>query len=199
MEVIVLGEEKKDNLIEAALKLFEEQGYHATKVSDIVREAGVAQGTFYLYFKSKEDMFRSIAESCLEAIAVALQQDGGCKGTDEEQYYGMIHRTLQTYYDNKTILKIIKQHGVASQEIASVSEAFYQQMMIIIKSVLREAAIFADYSEQQLEIAAYAKIGMVEMVAYQWFVVQNHGAETIESVARIIVGIDEPCKIEVTE
>jgi AcrR family transcriptional regulator len=191
-----LGEDKKDNLIQAALKLFEEQGYHTTKVSDIVREAGVAQGTFYLYFKSKEDVFRCIAEACLEEIAVALQQNGVCTGTDEEQYYRMIRRALEVYHDNKTILKIISLHGVGSQEIAAVSEAFYQQIMVIIKQTLRGAAIYANYSEQQLEIAAFAKIGMVEMVAYQWFVVRNYGSETIESVAQIIVGMSEPCKLE---
>jgi AcrR family transcriptional regulator len=189
-----LGEDKKDNLIQAALKLFEDQGYHTTKVSDIVREAGVAQGTFYLYFKSKEDMFRSIAEACLEQITVALQKDGALTGTDEEQYYGMMRRALEVYYDNQTILKIIKFHGLGSQEIASVSEVFYQQSMLIIKQTLRGVAMYANYSEQQLEIVAFAKIGMVEMVAYQWFVVRNYGRDTIEAVAQIIVGINGSCK-----
>jgi AcrR family transcriptional regulator len=195
----LMGEEKKDSLIEAALQLFEEQGYHTTKVSDIVREAGVAQGTFYLYFKSKEDMFRRIAEACLDEIAVALKEDGGCNGTDEEQYYRMIHRALEVYFDNKTILKIIYRHGVASQEIAEVSEAFYQKMMMIIKQSLKESKVYTNYSELQLEIAAYAKIGMVEMVAYQWFVVKNYGAEYIDSITQIVLGMGSPCKIEVTE
>src|SRR5262245_44500387 len=42
-----------DGLLAAAVEVFAAKGYTATRVSDIVREAGVAQGTFYLYFKSK--------------------------------------------------------------------------------------------------------------------------------------------------
>jgi AcrR family transcriptional regulator len=194
-----MGEETKESLIEAAIKLFEEQGYHSTKVSDIVREAGVAQGTFYLYFKSKEDMFRYIAETCLDEIAFALTEDGGCSGSDEEQYYRMIHRALESYFDNKAILKIINRHGVASQEIAEVSEAFYHKMMLIIKRTLKESKKYANYSDLQLEIAAYAKIGMVEMVAYQWFVVKNYSAEYIDSITQIVVGMSSPCKIEKKE
>ncbi|MBX0312473.1 MAG: TetR/AcrR family transcriptional regulator, partial [Sulfurihydrogenibium sp.] len=41
----------KDKIIVAAKELFSTKGYHETKVSDIVEKAGVAQGTFYLYFK----------------------------------------------------------------------------------------------------------------------------------------------------
>ncbi|NHN31551.1 TetR/AcrR family transcriptional regulator [Paenibacillus agricola] len=194
-----MGEDKKDNLIQAALMLFEEQGYHTTKISDIVREAGVAQGTFYLYFKSKEDMFRSIAEACLEEIVVALQQGGVSKDTDEQKDYLMIRRALEVYHENKTILKIINRHGVGSQEIAGVSEAFYQQIMMVIKQALRDEAMYANYSEDQLEIIAFSKIGMVEMVAYQWFVVKNCGSETINALAQIIVGDLGPCKFKAME
>jgi AcrR family transcriptional regulator len=191
-----MGEDKKDNIIEAALTLFEEQGYHQTKVSDIVRDAGVAQGTFYLYFQSKEDLFRSIAESCLDEIAIALKQatEGGIP--EDEAYYQMIHRCLTAYFHNKTILRIIYRNGIASQEIADISEAFYCEMMTIIKECLRGSGAFEGYSEQQLEIMAYSKIGMVELVAYQWFVVRNSGSEYIDSIAQTIVGMNPDCKAE---
>ncbi len=52
----------KMKLINAAVKVFSEKGYFGTRVSDIVKKAGVAQGTFYLYFKSKEDAFLFIVD-----------------------------------------------------------------------------------------------------------------------------------------
>ena len=52
----------KDKLISAAIKVFSEKGFFNAKVSDIVKQAGVAQGTFYIYFKSKEDIFFEIVE-----------------------------------------------------------------------------------------------------------------------------------------
>ncbi|MDF2964515.1 MAG: TetR family transcriptional regulator [Paenibacillus sp.] len=193
-----MGEEKKEGIIEAALKLFEEQGYHTTKVSDIVREAGVAQGTFYLYFKSKEDLFRSIAETCLEEIAVAIKQN--CKGgAQDEAFYRMMCETLRVYYHNKSILKILNRHGSASTEIADISEAFYHKIMLVIKQSLMEWGAFPNYSEEQLEIAAYSKIGMVEIVAYQYFVIQNYGPDHINSIAQVLAGMNAPCELRQTD
>ena len=45
---------KRDELVEVAAKLFYEQGYHCTGVQQIIQEAGIAKGTFYSHFKSKE-------------------------------------------------------------------------------------------------------------------------------------------------
>jgi AcrR family transcriptional regulator len=49
--------EKRGLLLRAAARIFSERGFHAAKVSEITAEAGVAQGTFYLYFPSKEAIF----------------------------------------------------------------------------------------------------------------------------------------------
>ncbi|MBC7341936.1 MAG: TetR/AcrR family transcriptional regulator [Clostridia bacterium] len=52
--------EKYDAILEAALKVFAEVGFHRAQVSRIAREAGVADGTVYLYFKNKEDILISL-------------------------------------------------------------------------------------------------------------------------------------------
>lgn len=51
---------RRSEIMDVADKLFHEKGYHETAVSDIVRENGVAQGTFYYYFKSKEAVLEAI-------------------------------------------------------------------------------------------------------------------------------------------
>jgi AcrR family transcriptional regulator len=53
--------EKKDRILEASISLIRNQGYENTSVSQIVKEAGVAQGTFYLYFNSKNSLVPAIA------------------------------------------------------------------------------------------------------------------------------------------
>ena len=55
------GAERKQQLLEAAARLFAEQGYAATRVVDIVDAAGVAKGLFYWYFDNKEALFRELA------------------------------------------------------------------------------------------------------------------------------------------
>ena len=54
--------EKKETIIEAAIKIFGEQGFSSTTVKDIAGEAGIAPGSVYTYFHDKTDLFRSTVE-----------------------------------------------------------------------------------------------------------------------------------------
>jgi len=55
-------ESTRQRLLEAAKRVFAQKGYHAAGVSDIIEAAGVARGTFYLYFDSKRDVFNALVE-----------------------------------------------------------------------------------------------------------------------------------------
>ncbi|MBP1154612.1 MULTISPECIES: TetR/AcrR family transcriptional regulator [unclassified Paenibacillus] len=191
-----MGADKRDKIIESALKLFEEKGYHSTKISDIVQDAGMAKGTFYLYFKSKEDMFRHVAEACLDEIVGALAE--GSSETDgsfeDRMLYRIIRQTLIIYYDNRTILNIINQHGSASPEIGDISKHFYGKMATVIKGILAQYQAYPGYTDEQLEMTAYAKIGMVEMAAYQWFIEKKCGSEHIDLLTEVLVGVNINCK-----
>jgi AcrR family transcriptional regulator len=52
----------RKRLLESAKVLFSQRGYYATSVEDIVESAGFSKGTFYFYFKSKEELFKSLVE-----------------------------------------------------------------------------------------------------------------------------------------
>lgn len=56
---------KRQLLLEAAAELFARQGYHATRVADIARQAGVAKGTVYEYFRTKEELFYALLDGWL--------------------------------------------------------------------------------------------------------------------------------------
>ncbi|MDB5099836.1 MAG: TetR family transcriptional regulator [Cyanobacteria bacterium RYN_339] len=70
------AQKRRAELLKAARKVFAEHGYEAATVQAIVREAGVAQGTFYLYFPAKQDalvelradLFRKVVEAVLQAV-----------------------------------------------------------------------------------------------------------------------------------
>lgn len=61
-------EKTKQKILEAAKKVFSEKGYNAAGVSDIIESAGVARGTFYLYFKSKRDVFSALIEHIIQQM-----------------------------------------------------------------------------------------------------------------------------------
>lgn len=60
-------------LLDAAQALFYEQGYHQTAISDIVKKIGVAQGTFYYYFKSKEEILGALISRQISKIISEIQ------------------------------------------------------------------------------------------------------------------------------
>ena len=65
-------EERRNEIIETAGKLFEEKGYEQTQVQDIVNEIGVAKGLFYYYFKSKDEVMEELADRYADAIIDAV-------------------------------------------------------------------------------------------------------------------------------
>lgn len=63
---------KEEKIIQAAIEVFREKGIEKTKVSDIVKAAGIAQGTFYLYFPSRLSVMPAIAKVMVEKIIAAI-------------------------------------------------------------------------------------------------------------------------------
>lgn len=73
LAVTVDATSKKGRILEAALELFTDQGFAATRLDDVAARAGVAKGTLYLYFDSKEDLFRKAAEEGILSVVRGLE------------------------------------------------------------------------------------------------------------------------------
>ena len=89
-------EERRNEIIETAGKLFEEKGYEQTQVQDIVNEIGVAKGLFYYYFKSKEEVMEELADRYADAIIDAVN-----KLIDKDiTTFNKINRIFQIFIDS---------------------------------------------------------------------------------------------------
>jgi len=64
--------EKRERILDAAERIFARDGFFAAKVADVAKDAGVADGTIYLYFKSKDDLLISLFESRMERVNQTL-------------------------------------------------------------------------------------------------------------------------------
>ncbi|GHA56197.1 TetR/AcrR family transcriptional regulator [Pontibacter akesuensis] len=67
--------EKRDQIVAAALKLFCQKGFQNTSTAAISKEAGVATGTLFLYFKSKEELINALYSETKNAMAAYVQED----------------------------------------------------------------------------------------------------------------------------
>ena len=65
-------EERRRQILESALAVFSQQGFHATNVSDVAAHAGVSQGTIYWYFDSKEDLFDAAIKAFFEGFGTEM-------------------------------------------------------------------------------------------------------------------------------
>jgi len=63
---------KKKHIINIATKVFSVKGYHGTTVKDVVEEADISVGTFYFYFRNKEDLFETLYDELSEEFYIAL-------------------------------------------------------------------------------------------------------------------------------
>jgi TetR/AcrR family fatty acid metabolism transcriptional regulator len=66
--------DKRELIMNAAIKAFAQNGYHQSRISDVAREAGVAAGTIYLYFKNKDDLLISIFEERVQRFIQGFQR-----------------------------------------------------------------------------------------------------------------------------
>lgn len=67
--------DKRERILEAALRVFAERGFYNAKVSEVAREAGVADGTIYLYFQNKDDLLIQLFEDRMDFIIRRLQAE----------------------------------------------------------------------------------------------------------------------------
>ena len=89
-------EERRNEIIETAGKLFEEKGYEQTQVQDIVNEIGVAKGLFYYYFKSKDEVMEELADRYADTIIDAVN-----KLIDKDiATFDKINRIFQIFIDS---------------------------------------------------------------------------------------------------
>lgn len=107
-------EQRRAQILERALQVFAETGYHGTSITDVVRAAGVARGTFYLYFDSKEAVFLDLLDDLLATLRASVQ--GMVVGPDaapmEEQLHRIVVRILRTTEANRALTRIIFREAV---------------------------------------------------------------------------------------
>lgn len=111
--------DRRVQILEIALQQFAERGYHKTKVSDIVRHAGVAQGTFYWYFKSKEaialEIMKNGQDNLLEVVSQGYRQTGGTVQDAVHASEKLFEDFLTFSQQNKNFIKFLLK-GMESED-----------------------------------------------------------------------------------
>ncbi len=139
------SESTKSRLISSAKKIFSEKGYFDTKVSDIVKEAGVAQGTFYLYFKSKEEIFKEIILDITNNIENILKKYENAEGSVENIILKLKAEITTYLYTHKEIARIFLFQLFTMKEFINIyfeiNEKFEKTEKAIIQKAVKDKKI----------------------------------------------------------
>ena len=98
---------KRERILEAAIKIFAEKGFFGAKVAEIAREAGVADGTIYLYFKSKDDLLICLFEDRMERINAALREHLAKESTAEAKLRRFIEMHLRLVEEHRELVEVL--------------------------------------------------------------------------------------------
>ncbi len=115
----------KEKLIDAAIELLLQQGYESTSVSSIVQKANVAQGTFYLYFKSKYDMVLAIANRIIEDLLNQISNIDYRKHTFESFLLSWIECVYDITINNSHLINYVYSKSAEHQRFVAW-EALYE-------------------------------------------------------------------------
>src|SRR5688572_6554498 len=91
--------DKRERILSAAERIFARHGFFAAKVSDVAKEAGVADGTIYLYFKSKDDLLISLFERRMQEVNATLRTAVAKHKSPREQLRAFVQAYLQLVHD----------------------------------------------------------------------------------------------------
>ena len=97
------SEERPREICAAALEVFAEKGFAAAKLDEIARRAGVSKGTLYLYFPSKEDLFRAVVRN---AVVPNLEVMTAALGSTDQSFAEIVTMLLARFADNARRLPV---------------------------------------------------------------------------------------------
>ncbi len=166
------GRQTVRRLLEAGLAEFDERGFQAVRVDDVVKRAKTSHGTFYLYFANKDDLFRTLLLDALHDME--LITDDFPVVTSNEAGRAALRRWIEsftnTYAAHATVIRVLSQADVVGEEVYGdglrmlfrLSEAIAQGMTAARKRSDPAAGGTGDHAE----LTALACLMMLERVNY---------------------------------
>jgi AcrR family transcriptional regulator len=189
------GSRTRQRILDAAERVFAELGYHEASVVRITESAGVAQGTFYIYFPGKKELFDELVDDLNRRVRRAMSEASERASTrlDAERlgfaaYFAFVA-------EHPALYRIMRQAEFVSPDKL---RQHYDRIVSGYTERLEEAMGGGEIPAGEPELMAWALMGLGEMVGMRW-VLWNGGrpvpdrvlAGTAAVVARIL-GVDEP-------
>lgn len=139
-----LSPERRAQFLNAALKLFVENGVQGTSTAAIAREAGSAAGTLFIYFPTKQDLIDALVLQISRQQAEAVRADFDPTHSAREMFYTIWESTIRWFTAHMEAYQFIQQirdSGIISQEVIEETAVVFDFYYITIEKGLTEGSI----------------------------------------------------------
>lgn len=159
-------EQKKQRLLDAAFNCFSNIGYNQTSIDNIVTEANVAKGTFYLYFKDKEDILNSVVEKqCIhileEAFNITLKQNLN-SFCDKTLFFA--NYLIDYFTEHAALFEIVERNFILPLTFNDLDSN--NQLTPLLDLIIEDANLKERYTRQEVINIIYIIIEMVGSISY---------------------------------
>ena len=159
------GARTRRRLLEAAEAVFAELGYHEASIVKITEAAGVGQGTFYLYFASKKDVFDELVVDLNHRVRQAMTEAASQGKTRAEMERLGFAGYFRFVAEHPALYRIIRQAEFVSPESLQLH---YERLTSGYVAGLRQAMEAGEIAEGDPELLAWALMGIGELVGMRW-------------------------------
>ena len=169
---------KYDALLTKGTELYTENGLHNTSVDQITKKAGVAKGTFYLYFKNKEDFIEQIALKLnIDILKESMNKADKKLNTNAITYTLEVANQLVTYYTkNPTILKLVFRNFSWS----TLMKQFYKSKQVTdLYNVFRTKYADIQIEHEQVNYILFILIQLTGSICYESIINKSPAPITI--------------------
>lgn len=183
--------DKPQQIIDAAVRVFARNGFYNSRVSDIAREAGIASGTIYLYFKTKDEILVTLFREKMAAFVAALRTEIGREKNPEAKIRRLVRlhfEVLEASPDMAEVVQVELRQGQKFFRGASAHEisAYFE----LIGSILHEGVADGVFRRDlPVKVATKMLFGAMDQMTTSW-VLGKRGyrlADAAEPVANIFL------------
>jgi len=130
---------RQEEILAAAFEVFAAHGFEAARIDDVARQAGIAKGTIYLYFRDKEQLFRAVVRSLLQKRFDVIA--GGFKGTAEQLLRELLSRMYSQVVGNEKVRSIVRLLIAEGDRFPQLTEIYHREIIAPGMKAVRQAVL----------------------------------------------------------
>ena len=159
----------RTRILEAAVRVFAEKGYHETRMDDIVSASNTSKGSIYFYFPGKQEIFFGLIETFTGLLENRLKEaiDSQVHGSDQVDF--ALTASLQLFRQYRTLAKIVLVQAVGlGAAFEERRRAINDRFAAIIQARIEKGIQDDSLPTQNAELAARAWVGALNEIVIHW-------------------------------